>query len=319
MALTESTSAAAQPPPAGAHAGALRSLDLFAALGVVVIWGLNFVAMKLSLREFTPFQLGLARYVFAVLPLVLIVRRPRIAWPWLVAAGLAQFGQFGLLFLALQLGMTAALASVLMQTQVFFTSLLGLVLLRERLNTQSRVSLALAVIGLACFAWNIAASGHSAGVTAIGLMFNLGAALMWAASNIVARRAQKAHPGYDALQFVVWMSLVPIIPFGLLAWFAEPEATRWQWTHASLNAWLGVAYLGWFATVAAYAMWTGLLKRHPANRVAPFSLGVPIIGLGAGILTLGEAVSPLQWLGSGFIVAALAAVIFWERWSARQS
>ena len=128
MAITESTSAARQPSPAGP----LRSLDLFAALGVVVIWGLNFVAMKLSLREFTPFQLGLARYVFAVLPLVLIVRRPRIAWPWLVAAGLAQFGQVGLLFLALQLGMTAALASVLMQTQVFFTSLLGLVLLKRR-------------------------------------------------------------------------------------------------------------------------------------------------------------------------------------------
>lgn len=75
------------------------------------------------------------------------------------------------------------------------------------------------------------------------------------------------------------MALVPIVPFAVMAWCFEPAATRWQWTHASFGAWAGVAYLGWFATVAAYAMWTWLLKRHAANRVAPFSLGVPVVGL----------------------------------------
>ena len=53
-------------------AGALTGRDYTAALAVVVIWGLNFVAMKFALRDFTPFQLGAARYVFAALPLVLL-------------------------------------------------------------------------------------------------------------------------------------------------------------------------------------------------------------------------------------------------------
>ena len=79
------------------------------------------------------------------------------------------------------------------------------------------------------------------------------------------------------------------------------------------GAWAGVAYLGWFATIAAYALWTGLLKRHPANRVAPFSLGVPVIGLAAGMLTLGETVSPWQWAGSACVVAALAVVMLGPR------
>jgi O-acetylserine/cysteine efflux transporter len=88
------------------------SKDLAAALAVVVIWGLNFVAMKFALRDFTPFQLGAARYVFAALPLVLLVKFPRMHWKWVVLYGLCQgVGQFGFLFSALQVGMTAALTA----------------------------------------------------------------------------------------------------------------------------------------------------------------------------------------------------------------
>ncbi|MES2533198.1 MAG: EamA family transporter [Pseudomonadota bacterium] len=292
--------------------------DLFAALGVVVIWGLNFVAMKYSLRDFTPFQLGTFRYIFAVLPLILFVKRPKLSWRWLVPAGLAQFGQFGLLFVALQIGMTAALASVLMQTQVFFTTLLGVVLLNERLNGQLRIGLALAAVGLGCFAANFIAGDATGGITLASLLLNLFAASMWAASNVIARKAQQAQPGYDPLQFVVWMSLVPILPFALMAWLFDPVDARWTWAHASAGAWLGVAYLGWFATIAAYAMWTWLLKRHPANRVAPFSLGVPVIGLAAGMFTLGERVTPWQWAGSTCVVAALAVVMFGSWWTKRR-
>ncbi len=292
--------------------------DLFAALGVVVIWGLNFVAMKYSLRDFTAFQLGTFRYIFAVLPLILFVKRPKLSWRWLVPAGLAQFGQFGLLFVALQIGMTAALASVLMQTQVFFTTLLGVVLLHERLSGQLRLGLALAAIGLACFAANFVAGEATGGITLASLVLNLLAASMWAASNVIARKAQQAQPGYDPLQFVVWMSLVPILPFALMAWLFDPVGTRWSWMHANIGAWLGVAYLGWFATIAAYALWTWLLKRHPANRVAPFSLGVPVIGLAAGMLTLGEHVTSWQWAGSACVVAALAVVMFGSWWARRR-
>ena len=293
--------------------------DLLAALGVVVIWGLNFVAMKFSLREFTPFQLGTLRYLFAVLPLVFFIRKPALSWRWLVPAGLAQLGQFGFLFVALDVGMTAALASVVLQTQVFFTTLLGVLFLNERLSGPLRLGLALAASGLGCFALNIAGGGGAVGggITLLGLGLNLASAAMWAASNIVVRRAQQAHPGYDPVGFVVWMSLVPILPFAAMAWFFEPIATRWQWTHASLGAWAGAAYLGWFATVAAYGLWTGLLMRHPANRVAPFSLGVPVVGLAAGMLLLGERVAPLQWAGSACVVAALGVVMFGARLARR--
>jgi O-acetylserine/cysteine efflux transporter len=205
--------------PGGGH---LSGRDYAAALAVVVIWGLNFVAMKFALRDFTPFQLGAARYVFAVLPLVLLVKAPRLHWKWVLLYGLCQgVGQFGFLFSALKVGMTAALASVLMQTQVFFTAIFGFVLLHERPSRPLQLGLLLAALGLACFAMNYIApvgggAGASPATTFWGLVLNLCAAAMWAASNIVARRAQQSNSSYDALGFVVWSSLVPIIPFMLL-------------------------------------------------------------------------------------------------------
>ena len=302
---------------ATATEGRLSGRDLAAALAIVFIWGMNFVAMKYALREFTPFQLGAARYVFAALPLVLLIRPPRLHWKWVVLYGLFQgVGQFGFLFSALKVGMTGALASVLMQTQVFFTAIFSYLLLHERATRPLQWGLVLAALGLACFSADYLSPQGSTATTAWGFALNLCSAAMWAASNIVARKAQRASAGYDPLSFVVWSSLVPVLPFIALASAFDDPATRWQWTSASITNWLAVAYLGWIATIAAYGMWTGLLKRHPANRVAPFSLGVPVVGLAAGMLLLGETITGWQWAGIVLVVAALACVMFGARWTA---
>jgi len=301
----------------GGHASSsapLTGRDLAAALCVVLVWGMNFVAMKVALRDFTPFQLGAVRYAFAALPLVLFVRRPQLPAPWLIGYGFVQgVGQFGLLFVALKVGMTAALASVVMQTQLFFTAIFAWLLLHERIAAPLRAGLALAALGLGCFALNFFAGGATGGITVPGLALNLGAASMWGTLNIITRKAQQAHPGYDAFQLVVWGSLVPIGPFIAMSLLFDAPAARWQWLHAGFDAWACAAYLGWIATVLAYTTWTGLFKRHPANRVAPFSLGVPLVGIAAGTGLLGEAVTRWQWAGIGFVVAALAAVMFGPR------
>ncbi len=314
----------------------LSGRDLAAAVAVVVIWGSNFVAMKTALRDFTPFQLGAARYVFAVLPLVFFIKSPKLHWKWVLMYGLFQgVGQFGFLFSALKVGMTAALASVLMQTQAFFTALFGFLLLRERMSRQLVIALALAALGLLCFTmpfianndqftWANSQSGSqtAGGATFWGLVLNLCAAAMWAASNIVARKAQQASPDFDAVAFVVWSSLVPIAPFVLLTTTFDADAARWanlsNWVAIPATGWLSVAYLGWIATITAYALWTGLLKRHPANAVAPFSLGVPVVGLAAGVWILGETITPWQWGGIALVLAALVCVVFGHRWLARQ-
>lgn len=310
---------------APAPAAALGPRDLLSALAVVVLWGLNFVVMKWGLRSFTPFQLGVMRYLFAALPLVLFVRPPRLHWRWVLMFGLMQgVGQFGFLFVGLKVGMTAALASVLMQTQVFFTALFGFAVLGERPGRPLQWGMGLAALGLTCFAMNYAGAGASAtGTTLAGLALTLCAAASWAGSNIIARLAQKDTPGYDPLAFVVWSSLVPIVPFILMTAGFDADTGRWlraeTWSAVPWLAWASAAYLGWAATVLGYGLWTGLLKRHPANRVAPFSLGVPVVGLCAGMLALGEVVTAWQWAGVVCVVLALVCVVLGPRWAQRMA
>ena len=146
---------------------------------------------------------------------------------------------------------------------------------------------------------------------------------MWAGSNIVARKAQQATPQFDALAFVVWSSLVPIVPFIALSVVFDDGATRWahlaSWRALPPSSWFAIAYLGWAATIGAYGLWTALLKRHAANRVAPFGLGVPVVGLAAGMLVLGESVTAWQWAGIALVVAALACVLFGDRYLNKKS
>ena len=302
-------------------ARAFEVKDVLAALGVVLIWGTNFIAMKFALHDMTPFQLGAGRYLFAVLPLILFYRPPKLHWKFVLAYGLLQgVGQFGCLFLGLKVGMSAALGSVLMQTQVFFTALFGFVLLREKASRALLCGLGLAALGIACFSLNYLAPGGKAGnTTPLGFVLVLGSAAMWAASNIVVRRAQQASSDFDVMPFMVWCSLVPIVPFILLSLAFDDAATRWRWVAAPWTTWASLAYLGWFATIAAYAMWTGLLKRHALNRVAPFSLAVPVVGISSGMIVLGDVITPWQWAGTALVVASLATVMFGPRWLAARA
>ena len=284
--------------------------DRGAALAVILIWGMNFVATKLALVDFTPFQLGAARFLLTAFPLIFWVRPPAVGLRWLLLYSVFQgLGQFGLLFFSLRVGMTAALAAVLMQTQVFVTALLAMAVLGERIPRPQRVGLALAACGVVCFVIAAVAPGASKAVTLLGLCLNLLAASMWACSNIVVRRIQADGRAYSPLALVVWSGLLSGIAFVFVSHLFDEPALRWQWTGAPLSHWLAVLYVGWIANVLGYWLWTVLLSRHPANRVAPFSLAIPVVGLLAGIALLGEQVSAWQWAGAAFVMSALIFVL----------
>lgn len=285
-----------------------NSKDYVAALVVIAIWGINFVVMKYGLQSFTPFQLGAARYFFAAFPLIFFMARPALPFKFVVLYGLFQgVGQFGFVFTALHVGMTAALASVLMQTQVFFTAIIGWLVMREQLTRQQQIGLLLAALAIVCFGMHFTdlAPTALASVTVLGFLLCLCGASLWAASNIVARKAQGANPDFSALGFVVWTAIIPIVPFVLLSYVFDAPSSRGNWFSASLVSIGAAAFLGLLGSSLAYTLWTQLLKRHSANRVAPFSLGVPVVGLTAGMWLLGEQVSRWQWAGILFVIAAL--------------
>lgn len=288
--------------------------DCLCIASVVTIWGLNFVVMKLGLQGLSPMLLGALRFTVASLPFLFFIRRPALPWRYVVLYGLAQgIGQFGLLFTALEVGMTAGMASVVMQTQAMFTLLLAAPLLHERGSARQWIGLIVAAAGLVAIA---SAHGEGPGqMTLVGFALTLGAALMWAVSNLVVRFAGKTGASYDPFAFVVWSSIVPIMPFFALSIMLEGSDATWDML-ASLGVQEGmsVLYLGLLATLLAYTLWTRLLQRHRAGRISPFSLLVPIIGLWAAAAAFDEQLALVQWAGVGAIMLGLAInQLVWRR------
>jgi O-acetylserine/cysteine efflux transporter len=124
------------------------------AILVTVIWGLSFVVIKLGVGSTPPLLLAALRFLFAALPAVFFVARPKTSWKNVVAYGFfLGVAQFGLLFAALAIGMPASLASVVMQAQVFFTVLFAALLMGERPGPHQMAGGLIACCGLVLIAW----------------------------------------------------------------------------------------------------------------------------------------------------------------------
>jgi O-acetylserine/cysteine efflux transporter len=257
--------------------------DLAIALAVVLIWGLNFVAIKWALIDVSPYLLTALRYLGCVLPAVFFVRRPQVSWGLLIAYGMSVgVLQFTFLFSAVKLGMPAGLTSLVLQMQVFFTLGLAVLFLGERPTPPQLLGAGLALVGLGTIA-----AEHVGGSILVPLLLTLAAALFWAMSNIVTKKAGKV----DMFALVIWGSLVPPLPMIAL----------------SLGSVLFITYA---STLLGYSGWASLLGRYPASTVAPFSLLVPVVGFAAAYVLLGELVSPLEIVGSLLILAGLALGVF---------
>jgi O-acetylserine/cysteine efflux transporter len=280
--------------------------DILLALAIVVVWGVNFMAIKWGVAEVPPLLLTALRYVVAAVPAIFFVKRPQVSLGILIGYGLAiGVGQFGLLFSAIHLGMPAGLASLVLQLQTFFTIGLAVAFLSERLKVAQLMGAFVALVGIGLIAVE---KFEAAGFWP--LLMTIFAALGWAVSNIVVKKAGKI----DMLGFVVWSALVPIVPLFLLSLVVEgPGAIPYAIGHVT---WLGIGsllFVGWVSTDFGYGAWSILLGRYPASIVAPFTLLVPIVGLSAGLVILGEPLSGLDWLGSVLVFAGLLVNVFGPR------
>ena len=272
--------------------------DLLLALVVIVVWGLNFVVIKVGLHDMPPMLLGALRFLLAAFPAILFIKRPQLPLRWLLLYGLTiSLGQFALLFSAMAVGMPAGLASLVLQSQAFFTLLFAALLLGERLRAGNLLGLLVAAGGLLL----IGLQGDR-GMTLAGFVLTIGAASMWALGNIVTRKLGKV----DLVGLVVWGSLVPPLPFLALSWWLEgPVAIDTALRGIGLDSLLVLAYLAFGATILGYGLWSRLLSRYPASQVAPFSLLVPVVGLSSAALLLDEHLGPLQLLGALLVMLGL--------------
>ena len=278
---------------------------LLLALAIVAVWGTNFVVIKISLEAFPPFLFAALRYFFALLPMVFFVPRPKVSWRNLCAYGLATgVGQFGVMYFAIDGRISPGLASLVIQTQVFFTIGFAMFFAKEGLKRYQAVAVAVAMTGLGIIALHTDAS-----TTFLGLALVVFAGLSWGAGNTVSRSAGSIN----MLSYVVWASAFSIPPLFLISLFLEGgwEYMSTAMASAPLGAWFGVLWQSWGNTLFGYAAWGWLLSKHPAALVAPTPLLVPIFGMGASAYFLSEPLPTWKILAAGLVIAGLVVNLFW--------
>ncbi|MBD0709775.1 MULTISPECIES: EamA family transporter [unclassified Streptomyces] len=283
----------------------MRPAHIALAALVAAVWGVNFVVIEIGLGHFPPLLFSALRFLAAALPAVFLVGRPKVAWKWIVGVGLALgVAKFSLLFTGMDLGAPAGLSSLILQIQAVFTALFAFVALGERPGRVKLAGMAIALVGIAVAAFDEGTSGPL-----VGFVLVIAAAVCWGVSNVLTRKASPP----DALNFMVWVSTVPILPLLALSLLLEgPERDL-----AALRGldWAGlgvIVYVAWVTTIFGFGAWGWLLRRYPASSVAPFSLLVPVFGMSSAALFLGEGVSGLRWCAAALLVGGVALTSLWR-------
>lgn len=247
------------------------------ALLVVVVWGLNFVVIKVGLHNMPPLMLAGLRFMLVAFPAIFFVARPKVPLNLLLGYGLTiSFAQFAFLFCAINFGMPAGLASLVLQAQAFFTIVLGAFTFGERLHGKQLAGIALAIFGVLVLIEDSLNGQH---VAMLGFMLTLAAAFSWACGNIFNKKIMSHATRPAVMSLVIWSALIPIV-----------------------------------ATIVGYGIWGTLLGRYETWRVAPLSLLVPVVGLASAALLLDERLTGLQFFGAVLIMTGLYINVFGLRW-----
>jgi O-acetylserine/cysteine efflux transporter len=293
----------------------MATRDLILILAVVIIWGLNFPVIRITLDGLPPLLIVAARYALVCLPLIGFIRRPPMPLRYLAVYGLV-LGTLhqSALFLGIRAGLGAGISSLVLQSQAFFTMALAALILKERVTPAQIVGLVLGAIGLSLVALT---SGQSASLSGFALV--LLSAITWSIATLISKRAYSAASGpVNPLGFIVWASLFPILPtlalsIGIDGLAAHSNAL----TNLSITTIGGVLFIATGSTLFGFVVWNWLISKYGAGYTSQFGLLVPIVGMGSSVFLLGEAITPIKAIAAAFVIVGLAISIFGAKLFAR--
>lgn len=282
----------------------LRLVD-GALLLVALIWGSNFVVMKLAFSVLTPLAFNSVRFTFAALTQLAIllayegwIRMPLRDWLKLIGLGLVGHTLFqSLIILGLDLTRPEH-ASLIMATVPVWAALLAGLIGWERVTGRMWNGIVLSFIGVA-----LVVSGHD-GFTFAELRFwgdlmVLGAALSWGSYTAFSKDVLRR---YSPLR-VSAVTLIAGLP-GI--WIiTAPDALATLWTDVPLWAWGAIVFSGSFAIALNYFIWSTGIQRVGAARTAVYNNLVPVVTFLITFFALEQPIFALQITGG---IVALVGV-----------
>ncbi|UEB98073.1 EamA family transporter [Pseudomonas sp. HN2] len=284
----------------------MKPLHVVLAVLITAIWGVNFSVIKLGLATVDPFILAGIRFSLCALPAIFFIRKPDVPWRYIIGYGLVfGIGLWGVVNLGIKAGLSAGIASLVLQFSAFFTILLGGWVFKEALTRFQVLGMLIALAGLLCI---ISISDGS--VSLSGVLLVLVGAASWSVANIINKKASTR----DVFGFLVWSSAFAPIPL-----FALDYAVNGSVGYTTLvnqidtMAVLSILFQVYPNTLFAYWIWNSLLKTYPVSTVAPLSLLVPIFGMLGSVVVFNESVPLNKVLAVVLIVVGLAVGLYGQR------
>lgn len=243
----------------------MKFTDFLIALLITAIWGVNFSIIKLGLITVDPLILAGIRFTLCALPAVFFIKKPDTSWRYIIGYGLLfGIGLWGIVNLGIKAGISAGIASLVLQFGAFFTMVLGAFLFHENLSKYQYIGIFVALLGLTSI---IFISDGS--VTFIGLALVLCGAVVWGLVSIIIKKSDTKQ----VFSFLVWSSLFSPIPLFILSYlFNGPSGFTELAIHFNTTTLFSILFQVYPNTLFAYWVWNSLLTKYPVSVVAPLSL-----------------------------------------------
>jgi len=292
-----------------ARHAALTTGDVQARLLLVLlclIWGFTWPAMKVALGGFPPLSMRTLTAALGALTLLLIClarrRSFRVvgarAWGHVVMASLLNVVGFSLFSAFALMAAVASRVAILAYTLPIWTVLLAWLVLNERPNKFQAIAIVLCAVGLAILIFPLAATGIP-----LGALFAVGSGLSWAAGTVYVKWA---HIEADPMGVASWQLTIAFFVIAGCMLFVDGGLDVHNAHAAPL---IGVAFSGIVGNGIAYGLWFAIVRRVPAATASLGILGIPVIGVLASVLILGDRPTVPDMIGFAFIFAASACVL----------
>ncbi|OUS25512.1 hypothetical protein A9R01_15360 ['Osedax' symbiont bacterium Rs2_46_30_T18] len=283
----------------------MKPLHLLLAIAVTCLWGFNFSVIKAGVDTMDPFIVAALRFTFAALPLIFFVRKPDVGWGYLVGYGVVfGVGVWGMMSLSIAEGLSAGMAGVILEASAFISVILGVVILRERLTTSSKLGLLLSLAGLA-----MVFSIEDGSVTTTGAVLAVIAAISLSAATLLIKKANIK----EMFSFVVWSSLFAPLPLFAIAYLTS-GSSGFVALIGDFNqtAFASVLFQAYPTTVIGYWIWNRLLTIYPLTTMGPLKLLIPIFALLGSVIFYDEQIAGDKLIACGLIIAGVALPIFFD-------
>lgn len=275
----------------------MSAIQIICAVAVPLLWGFQFVVIKVGVLEFPPLFFLALRFLAVALLLIPFVKKPTRQQYGPVAAISVFLGglNFGLFYVGLGLG-SGSMSAIAYQLATPFTVLLAWPLLAEKPSLTTSAGVLLAFVGVVVLAVGPGLTGN-----ALSLLLVVGAAFAFAVSNILTKR----YGPFDPLMLMGWSSLLTVPQVMVMSLLLEHGQVASLIT-VDARGWLALAYTIFIGGIIGFGLWFWLIARCSMNRVAPFGLLLPVFAVMSSVLFLGEPVTPKLIAGGLLAICGVA-------------